>query len=320
MTAVDVERRGIGRIEFRDILLEGLDDSTAPVVRWNKKFTHYTLQPDDRVRVHFDDETSEDGDVLVGADGANSRVQQQLLPHIKRIDLGIQAIAGRCEMSPDLRRVLPSSLLDGSLNNIVPYGKGWMFISAWKLPLGRPKTSDAEIRQQIVWAYVVPQQESYSSFESSSLQEPKDFVLEEIRDWSVGLQDIVRNSDMSNISQIPLRTMPSLEAWNSTNVTLLGDSIHNMTPMAGVGANTALRDSELLAKLLVETCEEGGQVRDAIGCYEKEMRIYANEAVELSRRNAESASSGHGFHRLSFRLFLLVARSSPLVIRRMIGF
>ncbi|KAF2234022.1 FAD/NAD(P)-binding domain-containing protein [Viridothelium virens] len=320
MTREDVERRGIGRIEFRDILLEGLNDSTAPVVRWNKKFTHYTLQPDDRVRVHFDDKTSEEGDILVGADGANSRVRQQLLPHIKRVDLGIRTIAGRCEIDHDIHRVIPSSLLDGSLNNIVPHGKGWMFISAWKLPLSTSRSPNTEIRQHIVWAYVTPQQESYSSFEGSSSQRLKDFVLEEIRDWSAGLQDLVRNSEISNISHIPLRTMPKLEAWESTNVTLLGDAIHNMTPMAGVGANTALRDSELLAKVLVETYEKRGQVGDAIGRYEKEMRLYANRAVQLSRRNAENASSGQSFQRSLFLLLLRVARSCPLTIRRRIGF
>ncbi|KAL9082396.1 MAG: hypothetical protein Q9165_008906 [Trypethelium subeluteriae] len=320
MATEDVERRGINRIEFRDILLGGLNDSKAPVVRWNKNFTQYTLRSDNRVCVYFDDETSEEGDVLVGADGANSRVRQQLLPHIKRVDLGIQAIAGRCEVNHHMHRLLPSTILDGSLNNIVPSGRGWMFISAWKLPLSTPTSPDTETRQHVVWAYVAPQQESYSSFERYSLQQLKDFVLEEIRDWSAGLQHLVRNSDISNISRISLRTMPNLEAWESTNVTLLGDAIHNMTPMAGVGANTALRDSELLAKVLVEAYERKGQIGYAIGCYEKAMRLYANRAVQLSRRNAESAGSGQRFRRLLFLSLLRVANSSPLVIRKRVGF
>ena len=320
MTADVIERRGIGRSELRDILLEGLNDSAAPIVRWNKKFTHYTIQPDGRVRAHFSDETSIEGDVLVGADGANSCVRQQLLPHIKRVDLSIQAIAGRCEINPNIHQVLPSSLLDGSLNNIVPSRKGWMFTCAWKLPLSTARSPDTEIRQQIVWAYVVPQQESCSSFEGSSSQRLKDFVLEEIGDWSTGLQDLVRHSDISNISHIPLRSMPNLGAWKPSQITLLGDAIHNMTPMGGLGANTALRDSELLAKVLAETNEKRGQVMDAIGRYEKEMRLYANRLVGISRRNAENAGTVRRFQRLLFLLFLRVAKSSPLVIRRWIGF
>jgi salicylate hydroxylase len=41
---------------------------------------------------------------------------------------------------------------------------------------------------------------------------------------------------------------------------LLGDAIHNMTPMAGVGANTALRDADLLRRQLI-----------AVACGEQEL-------------------------------------------------
>ncbi|MGA8552938.1 MAG: hypothetical protein WB630_00855 [Candidatus Acidiferrales bacterium] len=34
---------------------------------------------------HFEDGSIATGDVLIGADGANSRVHAQLLPHAKRV-------------------------------------------------------------------------------------------------------------------------------------------------------------------------------------------------------------------------------------------
>lgn len=59
-----------------------------------------------------------------------------------------------------------------------------------------------------------------------------------------------------------------------------------MTPMAGIGANTALRDAALLADRLIEAAEGGKSIASAIGAYESEMRAYANPAVALSRLNA----------------------------------
>lgn len=105
---------------------------------------------------------------------------------------------------------------------------------------------------------------------------------------------IVENSTPETITCIALRSAPHLGPWRADNVTLIGDSIHSMTQMAGVGANTALRDAELLTKVLSDCLHGGQSLEDAIGSYEGRMREYANSAVALSRRNAESASSGGG--------------------------
>jgi len=52
-----------------------------------------------------------------------------------------------------------------------------------------------------------------------------------------------------------------------------------MTPAGGIGANTACRDSELLGRLIVNA---GGYKDGVTAAYEKEMRVYASEAVRAS--------------------------------------
>ena len=76
---------------LREVLLSDLDD----VVRRGKTFERYETGVDGRVTAYFSDGTSATADVLIGADGANSRVRQQLLPDAERIDTGILAIAGK---------------------------------------------------------------------------------------------------------------------------------------------------------------------------------------------------------------------------------
>lgn len=88
--------------------------------------------------------------------------------------------------------------------------------------------------------------------------------------------------------------------------------------MAGVGANTALRDAHVLSEALKDATDGRSSVIDAIAKYESAMRGYANAAVALSRRNAESASGGY-LSRQGFRILLRLAQASPPIMRATLG-
>ena len=92
------KRRAISRGKLRDALLHGTARRRGPLVHWGKTFTRYELH-DDGVRAFFADGTHADGDILVGADGSNSRVRHQRLPDLQRQDLGIVNIAGRVPLA-----------------------------------------------------------------------------------------------------------------------------------------------------------------------------------------------------------------------------
>lgn len=79
----------------------------------------------------------------------------------------------------------------------------------------------------------------------------RDLVLARTDGWADALRTVVADSEPRSVGPVPLRSMPKLDPWTPSNVTLIGDAIHSMTPMAGVGANTALRDAEHLRAALV---------------------------------------------------------------------
>jgi 2-polyprenyl-6-methoxyphenol hydroxylase-like FAD-dependent oxidoreductase len=70
---------------------------------------------------------------------------------------------------------------------------------------------------------------------------------------------------------------------NDPRVTVVGDAVHAMTPAGGNGANTAVRDSALLERLVAEAWErgDGDHWAGVTEAYEKEMRVYATEAVRI---------------------------------------
>ena len=107
--------RPITRIALRRILLDGLDD----IVHFSKKFAGFEDAPDGRVIVRFEDGSSATGDLLVGADGANSRVRAQLLPDAQRIETGLLAIGGKLGLNDKVRSITPSGDISG------PYVDSW---------------------------------------------------------------------------------------------------------------------------------------------------------------------------------------------------
>ena len=98
---------------------------------------------------------------------------------------------------------------------------------------------------------------------------------------------------------------------------MIGDAIHNMTPMAGIGANTALRDADLLARCLTDAGPASTLIR--IGDYESVMRGYANAALARSTRNARNATTRRRGERLIFRGLLRTASVLPGLTRAMFG-
>jgi 2-polyprenyl-6-methoxyphenol hydroxylase-like FAD-dependent oxidoreductase len=310
------KRRAISRGKLREALLYGTQDHAddEPLVHWDKAFVRYELRGDG-VRAHFADGTHADGDILVGADGSNSRVRHQRLPDLQRHDLGILNIAGRVPLDGALAAVLPAELVDGGINNVVPARTGWMFLSTWAG--GDPDNSDVShgATQYLVWAWAASVATYPAAVGELDGTQLKRLVTERIAGWSAPLRAVVEATEPSTVSTVPLRTMPHLPDWTPDRVTLLGDAIHNMTPMAGIGANTALRDADHLRRALLAAAEP----ISGVGGYEKNMRAYANQALKLSTRNATNAALASRANRTAFRTLLRVGSVVPVLRRKMFG-
>jgi salicylate hydroxylase len=331
---------GIGRIELREVLLDGLDE----VVERGKTFISYEVEAD-AVVAHFADGSSARGSVLVGADGANSRVRAQLVPEAAgRIDTGVLTIAGRC-LSP---AGLPPYLTDRA-NVVIPRGRGSLFTAAWT-------SRDGE---QVLWGYSDATDRFPADVERLDAAALQRLVKDRLRGWAPEFHRLVAASDPLTVNAFRVKSAtpvsaptvrmpphppgeaagPTLRAAaagppklsTGTNsvpklstapelplgrVTLLGDAIHNMTPMAGVGANTALRDADLLRRVL--TVAHAGEVPllAAIEQYEREMLDYGFAAVRLSLRNARQAAHSTTIGRAFFRAILRLTAAVPALRSR----
>lgn len=313
--------RSVSRITLRQLLLTGLDD----IVHYDKTFERYENLPDGRVRAHFEDGTTADGDLLVAADGSNSRVRQQYLPNAPRLDTGALAIAGKVPLDDQTRSLLPAQMFAGSGFLVGPPGQS-MFIAVHEFRnRRRPVTGPSggllmdDTADYIMWNLVTTWDRlggraTIEAMDGAGLQH---LALSTIAPWHPKLHDLIHRSDLGSISVLPLRSSTPVTHWTPSAVTLIGDAIHNMPPTAGVGANTAIRDAHLLCRNLVAVTAGGRSLLDAVGDYETAMRDYGFKAVATAMRNLRMTVSGSASGRFVTRGVLRLLDAVPLVRRQL---
>jgi 2-polyprenyl-6-methoxyphenol hydroxylase-like FAD-dependent oxidoreductase len=284
--------RSISRITLRQVLLAGLGESA----RFNKRFVSYEELPDRRLTIHFDDGGSARADVVIAADGVNSRVRKQYLPDAEPIDTGVVALGGKVLLTDGVMALAPHRLLDGPVA-VMPPGACSLFMAIWRRPaeanqalkqLGIDGPLEGDEDYMILGFGGRPEYFGLPK-DMNSVQgiQVKDALRKVVARWHPNLRKLVEL--MSEISVNRLRTSRPMAAWATSRVTLLGDAIHSMTPYRGIGANIALKDAALLTTKLAAAHRGKQPLLEAIAEYESSMREYAFVAVENSRKSMEQA-------------------------------
>jgi 2-polyprenyl-6-methoxyphenol hydroxylase-like FAD-dependent oxidoreductase len=142
-------------------------------------------------------------------------------------------------------------------------------------------------------------------------------ALKMTENWHPAFRRLIVDSDSTQVSAVPVLTSLPVEPWPSTNITVLGDAIHTMTPLQGLGGSSALRDAALLCQKLIEADRGGRHPVNAIREYEKLMINYGFAAVRRSAWFARIVVSNSRLIRNVLKMVLRVTTSIPLLTRQM---
>lgn len=286
--------RSISRITLRHVLLAGMQDA----VHFNRRFVRYEELPDGRFSLHFEDGSSAEADIVVAADGVNSRVRKQYFPDADPLDTGVVALGGKVRLSDGVMALAPHRLLDGPVM-VVPPEPCSLFMAIWKRStaasqslrlLGMDEPPEGDEDYMILGFGGRPEYFGLPSDpDSMTPRALKEALRKAVTRWHPDLRKLVEMVSENEISVNRLRTSRPMAPWKTSRITLLGDAIHSMTPYRGIGANIALKDAALLARKLIEACYGERPLLEAIAEYETSMREYAFAAVENSRKSMEQA-------------------------------
>ncbi|UPK92616.1 hypothetical protein LCI18_003551 [Fusarium solani-melongenae] len=269
---------GIARGDMRRIFAEGCEDH----IEWSRNVTGYELT-DDGVRAIFSDGTkSIEGSMLVGGEGIYSKVAKQVSGgKLKVYDTGARGIHGQAPttafkgLGEGVFRLRDATCSDGAVFIITNVRPGEL--DDPNVEFGWTMGGEPGVIRAPNDDYTIVGKQAADIAKSIS------------KDWHPRFKPLFDEMNESEAAfwKITCSTPSGVPEWpNEPRVTVIGDAVHSMTPAGGIGANTAVRDSALLGRLLREA---GGYKPGVTAAYEKEMRVYASEAVNESYTGASGA-------------------------------
>ena len=268
---------GVSRLTLREILLAGLD------VRFGKTFTHYSPAPGGRVAAHFADGTTAAGDLTVGADGTGSAVRRQLLPDAAIDELG-WSVCGRTPFAD----WVPGVLID-TFNRISGAGGTGMSVATCRA-LEPASSAVARLAPSVrltgipgYFSWMLPLEDS-RLFHAGTVALHRE-AARLVEGWHPAVRRLIAEADVPATFAVRITSAQPVAPWPVTNVTLLGDAIHTMSPGRGDGANVALKDAQVLVRALQRVATGTASLASATGGYQAEMLQYGFQAVADSRDN-----------------------------------
>jgi 2-polyprenyl-6-methoxyphenol hydroxylase-like FAD-dependent oxidoreductase len=320
----------IGRKMLRFILQNGLDKN----IFYGKAFTRYEQLVDGKVKVIFDDGTNAIGDILIGADGANSKVRMQLLPGAKRITTNGVAIAGKTLLNDETRGWLPHTIRS-RMNVIMPLKKYFFFNAAFDHEIKSTSAIDEITRaainasidpakffdsseNYILWAFIAHKNE----FKQELNNPDADIIaglLNKIKRWHPGLKRLIQEADKESAMLFQLKVMLPIKNWQTTNITLLGDAVHNMPPVYGMGANMALFDANFLCKQLIRVVDQELELPQALHLFQERMLQDGFKVLNASLAYTKQAIGNNRLQRVFSRCWFKLCAAFPLLKKKSFG-
>lgn len=256
-------RPEIDRAVLRDMLLASLEPGR---VVWGHKLAAATPLGNGQHRLTFSGGHSTTVDLLVGADGAWSKVRP-LLSAARPAYSGITFL--ELQLS-DVDRAHPDSA--------ALVGLGTMFALSDHKGLIAQRNGGGRIR--VYAALQVPEGwAGAAGVDWGDAPAARAALLDLFDGWSAELRDLISNAD-DTVTLRLIYALPTGHTWPRVRgVTLLGDAAHLMSPFAGEGANLAMLDA---AELALAIAARHGDLEAALAQYEAALFPRSAEAAAAS--------------------------------------
>ena len=250
------ERPEVARGELRQMLLDSLPDGT---VQWGRKVSGVQALGEGRHELRFTDGATVLASLLIGADGAWSRIRPLLSDATPKYT-GFTSIEYFLFGSDTRHRATAEAVGAGSLFALAP-GKGLL----GHRERGGTLHTYVQLKKPQDW--LADTDGAHGASVSAR-------VATEFDGWAPELTALITDSDTAPVTR-PLYTLPAGHRWARVpGVTLIGDAAH-LAPPNGEGANTAMQDG---AELALAIAAHPDDTEAALGEYEQAMFPRAAEA------------------------------------------
>ena len=261
-------RPEIDRGALRKIFLEALQPGT---IVWDSHFVSMEKQSDGWV-LQFKNGSYAYADIVVAADGANSRIRPYITG-VKAFYSGFTMVEINID---DAAKATPRiyKLLNGG--KVMAFGNEKTILGGQKGKGGLGFY--ASFKPGESWAL-------HSGLDHFDRAQLLAWFKQEYCGWDSIWYELFENLTLPVIPR-PIYCMPLDQTWEARpNLTMMGDAAHVMPPFAGEGANMAMLDALELAECFLS--DTYSTLHKAIVAYEVNMRERASCAAQRSLENGE---------------------------------
>ncbi|MFN6548338.1 FAD-dependent oxidoreductase [Mycolicibacterium nivoides] len=260
-------RPEVDRGDLRNMLIDSIP---AEFLYWDHKVTAVAVTGGGQHDVIFANGSTVNADLIVGADGAWSKVRG-------RLSKAEPAYTGTCfieihlsDGEEALHKVCAEVVGHGTLIAVAP-GQG---ILAHHNADGT-LSGYVALNRPLEWI---------TSVDFSDVTSGLTCLAEQFNGWAPELTALITNSDTNPVLR-PIYALPIQHRWNrEPGLTLLGDAAHLMPPFAGEGANLAMYDAAELAQTIVSNHDA---VESALAAYESDLFPRSAKIAWESAQNLE---------------------------------
>lgn len=276
-------------VEFRSPLVEGLPKSTIRITRsklreilnknlpssipihWKCGIEFAQELNDGKVLVTFMDGHQQQCDLLIAADGSNSKVRQALRPQHELQFAGAILIAARTQTLDKL-----PSPLDRTWGGVLGGNGNFAFVA----PIDQTSAS-----WSVSYLSDTPcEPRSAGSMSEAEIKEVLANAEQRLRPYGEPMPTLFKQTLPSTVSVFNAKDMVPFR--NHGSVIFIGDAQHAMSPFSGNGANMAMMDGYQLAEQLILA----DSLSAAIHAYDDLSIPRSTTAINMSHR---SIAIGH---------------------------
>ncbi|KAF9956876.1 hypothetical protein BGZ72_002387 [Mortierella alpina] len=272
------DRPEADRGSLKQILLDAMDDRA---IHWGTRVTAVKPAQDGSRQwtVVYGNDQEATFDLVVGADGAWSRVRGLLSP-AKPVYSGIVMVE---------LRLANVELKHPEIAELVGQGSCYCLHNGQCLTSQR--NGDGSNR---VYITLKIGEQDFAELKFPDAPSARSYLLSKYSDWAESLKDLIRKCD-DEITPRQIYALPVPHVWDSKpGVTLIGDAAHLMSPFAGEGANLAMWDGAELGLALADAVKTGKDLHTVIQEFEKRMYAMSLPKAEESASNLETFTSENG--------------------------
>ena len=275
-------------------------------VRWGRQLREVTK--DGMLRFEGREELEGPFDLIVGADGAWSKVRARLTA-LKPAYAGVSGY----EMD-----IIEPARTCPHVDKMV--GRGAYFGASDRKFLNAQRMGNDSLKVRS-W-YLCAEGEAKETLDKYGKKGTLEKILERYTDWAPEMTEFLRHGDVNTLKHWTLYELPVGCKWeHKKGLTLIGDAASLMTPFGGEGVNKAMRDSLELAEQMakIQDPDDDLTLDQAVLRYEQLMFPRAEKIQAATMSNKQLGFESDAPIGLMTGMMKRVANDSPSIFMKALG-